>query len=278
MPYPLGRRIAVESAGEWPAAARDAAVLLGAAGIRLSAAGRRSDREQLHRLERAWSRRVVERLRIDLRIEGLAHVDPARGYIVAPLHESFADVPTLFHLPLDLRFVARDELVEWRLLGACLRNTGQITVDPERPRAALRAILRGARTALDEGESIVMFPQGTILGIETAFREGVDWLAGRLGVPILPVVLAGGHRVWEWPFSPMLRYRMPVYLEVLAPVAAGELTAAAGRMRERALDNGHAPARHFEPDRDGYWDGYDYEIDPGFDHLAARVARHRARS
>ncbi len=82
--------------------------------------------------------------------------------------------------------------------------------------------------------------------------------------------------MWEWPFSPILRYGMPVYVEVLAPVAAGELTAAGGRLRERALGNGHAQARRFDPDRDGYWDGYDYEIDPGFVDLAAKVARHRA--
>ena len=39
-----------------------------------------------------------------------------------------------------------------------------------------------------------------------------------------------------------------------------------------------APARRFVPSRDGYWDGYAYEIDPMFSELAADVARHRSQS
>ena len=37
-----------------------------------------------------------------------------------------------------------------------------------------------------------------------------------------------------------------------------------------------APARHFEPERDGYWDGYSYAIDPAYPELARQVAQHRS--
>ena len=36
-----------------------------------------------------------------------------------------------------------------------------------------------------------------------------------------------------------------------------------------------APPRRFVPERDGYWDGYAYEIDPAFPSLQAEIARHR---
>jgi 1-acyl-sn-glycerol-3-phosphate acyltransferase len=36
-----------------------------------------------------------------------------------------------------------------------------------------------------------------------------------------------------------------------------------------------APPRRFVPARDGYWDGYAYEIDPDFSALAAEVAARR---
>ncbi|MFQ5553954.1 MAG: lysophospholipid acyltransferase family protein [Acidimicrobiia bacterium] len=274
--YPLGRRMAVTTLREWPRTAGHAARHVGAASIAISRAGRSGDRSRLHRLERRWASRVVDALDIDLRLEGLDHIDPNRPHVVAPLHESFVDVAALFHLPLDLRFVAREELASWPLLGRCLRDTGQIVVDPDRPISAMRGVREQAATAVAAGESVVVFPQGSILGVEAAFQGGVDWLAGQLDLPILPVVLAGGHRVWEWPYTPLLRYGSAVYLEALPVVAAGELAAIAGEMRHRALDNGHAPVRRFDPDRDGYWDGYGYEIDPTFPELAARVARHRA--
>lgn len=276
MGYPLGRRMAVERAADWPKTAWNAVWLVGAASVRLSRAGRKRDAVQLHDLERRWARQVIDRLRIDLTLEGLEHVVHDQAYVVAPLHEGFADVAALFHLPLDLTFVARAELADWPLLGRCLRDTGQIIVDPEAPSSALRAMRREARTVTAAGGSVVVFSQGSILGIEIAFQQGADWLANQLEIPILPVALAGGHRVWEWPYSPLLRYDMPVYLEVLPPVAPGELVGLSREIRRRALDNGHADPRRFDPDRDGYWDGYAYEIDGDFPDLAAKVARHRA--
>ena len=35
------------------------------------------------------------------------------------------------------------------------------------------------------------------------------------------------------------------------------------------------PPRHFDPNRDGYWDGYRYEIDAAFADLGQRIASHR---
>lgn len=273
--YPLGRRMAVDRAADWPKTAWNVVRLVGAASVTLSRAGRKRDTVQLHDLERRWARRVVKRLNIDLTLDGLEHVEQEQAYVVAPLHEGFADVAALFHLPLDLTFVARAELADWPLLGRCLRDTRQIIVDPEAPVAALRAMHNEARTVTAAGESVVVFSQGSILGIEIAFQQGADWLAQQLDVPILPVILAGGHRVWEWPYSPLVRYGMPVYLEVLPPVAPGELVGLSSEMRRRALHNGHADPRRFDPDRDGYWDGYAYEIDGDFPELAAKVASHR---
>jgi 1-acyl-sn-glycerol-3-phosphate acyltransferase len=47
-------------------------------------------------------------------------------------------------------------------------------------------------------------------------------------------------------------------------------------MKQRALSSDIEP-RRFEPDRDGWWDDYPYEIDSDFPELADRVAEHRSR-
>lgn len=49
------------------------------------------------------------------------------------------------------------------------------------------------------------------------------------------------------------------------------------RLKALALSDTVAAPRHFVPERDGYWDGYAYRIDPDFPDLAAQIARHRQR-
>jgi len=228
--------------------------------------------------ELSWARRTVQLLDIRLDVSGLNRVDPSKQYVVAPLHEAFADAVALLHLPLGLRFVARDELLDWRYLGGYLQATRQVIVDPERPVAAYRTVLRQAPGVLESGDSLVVFPQGSILGIEAAFTPGAFRLADRLQIPLLPVVLSGGHRIWEYPYRPTLRFGQRMRMEVLEPLAVGSalerMDSLQREMKRRALSVQPSP-RRFRPDVDGWWDGYRYVIDPAFPELAERVAEHR---
>lgn len=237
-----------------------------------------------HALERWWARQIRRHLRIKLDIQGLNHIIPGEAYVITPLHEGFADVVALLHLPLNLRFVARDELFDWQVLGPYLRDTEQICVSPEHGAQSYRHLLRAAPLVAAQGESIVVFPQGTILGIETDFHLGAFALARALGRPILPIALTGGHRVWEHPYTPRLRYGQRISLHVLPPIKniplrADELNQLRQTVRRQvksaALSGEMAAPRRFVPERDGYWDGFAYRIDPDFPELAARVAAHR---
>ena len=62
---------------------------------------------------RVWATAARKLLDLKEDISGLDLVDPDEQYLVTPLHEGFADVLLLGHLPLDLRFVVRDELFDW---------------------------------------------------------------------------------------------------------------------------------------------------------------------
>ena len=218
-------------------------------------------------------------LQLEVDAAGLDHVDPDEQYVVMPLHEGFVDVVLLLGLPLDLRFSVRDELIEWRHLGRYLNRTRQLVIPTGPSTSVLRHFYREAAATFERGESLVVFPQGSILGIETAFQRGAFRVAERFDRPVLPVVITGTHRVWEHPYSPVLRYGQPVSLRVLEPIL-GHNAAARARQIERemkavALRAGMAPVRHFVPERDGWWDGYAYEIDPDFPELAAAVMSRR---
>lgn len=237
-----------------------------------------------HQLERWWARRMVKHLRIQLDIAGLEHIDRAEQYIVTPLHEGFADVIALLHLPLDLRFAARDELFQWDVLGPYLRRTEHISLSPEAGVRGYRQLLRSSKQLFKAGESLVIFPQGTILGIESEFKAGAFALARALCRPILPVAVTGSHRVWDYPYTPRLRYGERISMRVLPPVMVGRgglneiehtRRTVQRRLKALALSGMMAEPRRFVPQRDGYWDGYDYCIDPAFVQLAAEIDLHR---
>jgi 1-acyl-sn-glycerol-3-phosphate acyltransferase len=229
---------------------------------------------------RWWSATLIRYLGITVRLDG---IDPAAldagPYIVAPLHEGFADALVLQRLGLDLTFLARDELFDWPELGPYLRASRQILIPTDLNRRALMRAVGDAQAAIGRGESVVVFPQGSILGVETAFTRGAFSLAERFSVPLLPVVIGGTHRVWEHPFSDRLRFGCEVAMTVLTPVPPTEAMArrreVEREMKRIALSPGRPSPRRYVPARDGYWDGYHFEIDPDFGEVAADVRAHR---
>jgi 1-acyl-sn-glycerol-3-phosphate acyltransferase len=257
---------------------------LGVPPLLLRLLGRTGRRREMHQAARWWAHGLSRHLAIRLELGGLEQIDPAQAYVVTPLHEGFADALALLHLPLSLSFAARDELFSWWLLGGLLRDTGQLQLCPELGMLSYLQLRRQAPSILDGGESLVLFPQGSILGVEIDFKAGPFALALALERPVLPIALTGGHRVWEHPYSPRLRYGQRVSLSVLPPIWPTDLRALGvegarreiqDRLKRRALDGQMAPPRRFVPQRDGFWDGYAYEIDPAFPALRAEIANHR---
>lgn len=238
------------------------------------------------RVQRELSGRLLRHLRVRLDRAGFEHVG-AGPYLVVALHEGMLDVLALLQLPLPLRFVARREIFGWPGVGAAITRLGHISIDPESGAAGFRAMVRAGRDVVAAGESLVVFPQGSVLGLETQFQRGAFVMARQLDLPILPVVLTGAHRVWEHPFTPTLRYGQQVGLRVLPhvrrevvrqtppEVLRAELRRA---MKRAALDPAMPPPRRYDPARDGFWDGYRFDIDPDFPELCRRVLAHRRQA
>ncbi len=237
-------------------------------------------------LQRRTAVALFEHLQVELKIEGLPNLPRAgRSHLVIALHEGMADGLALSLLGLPLRFVARDEVLGWPTIGPALTRMRHIGVTPEHGASAYRQLLREAAAVRASGEHLGMFPQGTVLGIETEFRAGAFRLAHALSLPILPVVITGTHRIWEHPFAPTLRYRQVVGVRVLPAIGAADVAAAAPeamrahcqRLMKQAALAGDLPApRRFVPVRDGWWDGFSFAIDPAFMPLREALRRRRA--
>jgi 1-acyl-sn-glycerol-3-phosphate acyltransferase len=238
-----------------------------------------------HHLQQLWSARILRHLDVDLRIERETAL-PQEPHIVVALHEGMLDPLCLLQLGQPMRFVARREIFDLPGIGSAIAAMDHIAIDPEQGARAYRQLRCQAKATLARGEHLVVFAQGTILGIEAAFRRGAFELAASLGCGLLPIVIAGTHRVWEHPFSPTLHYAQPVWMRVMAPVAAPSRAPEAidnlrvtlqATMKNLALEQRHAPPRRYVPERDGYWDGFAFEIDPRFAALQADIETHRTR-
>jgi 1-acyl-sn-glycerol-3-phosphate acyltransferase len=135
-------------------------------------------------------------------IEGQENI-PARGpAIVACNHVSYLDPLALAYTICTAgrrpRFLAKTELFRNPLLARALRMTGQIEVERGTARATIA--FERALDALDRGEIVVIFPEGTVTTDPDlqpmAPKSGVVRLALRAGAPLIPCAAWGTANVW----------------------------------------------------------------------------------
>ncbi|HEX7656272.1 MAG TPA: lysophospholipid acyltransferase family protein [Sphingomonas sp.] len=139
-----------------------------------------------------WATRVL--LGIETRTLGTPLAEPA---LYAAKHQSMfetLELALMLGAPVP---VMKAELARIPIWGWAARRYGVIIVDRAGSGQAMRQMMREARTALDEGRSIVIFPEGTRVhpGEQPPLRPGFAGLYRSLGVPVVPVALDSG-RLW----------------------------------------------------------------------------------
>jgi 1-acyl-sn-glycerol-3-phosphate acyltransferase len=108
-------------------------------------------------------------------------------------HQSALDIATLLAgLPVPFKFIAKRELFRIPVFGWAIRRAGYISIDRQNPREALKAI-EEAVARIKEGANVLIFPEGTRSadGKLLPFMKGAFSLAGRAGVPVVPLAIVG---------------------------------------------------------------------------------------
>lgn len=133
-----------------------------------------------------------------IRVEGRENERPGVSYLICANHQSMLD-PVLLGAAIqhNPKYMAKAELLKVPLLGSLVKALGAYPVD--RGGSDVSAIKKTI-TLLKDGESVIMFPQGTRhKGIDpktTKIKFGCAMIAQRAGAPVLPVYIAvKNHRV-----------------------------------------------------------------------------------
>jgi 1-acyl-sn-glycerol-3-phosphate acyltransferase len=147
--------------------------------------------------------RFFSRLLWKMELLGVENVPAAGGLIIAANHQTYFD-PFWISVPVKrpTRYLAWSAAFKWPFVGRCLTWFGAWPLQLERSDpAAIRRSLQWLR----DGGAVVIFPEGgrsTSSGEMERFKAGAVRLALEANVPILPVTIRGGNRVWPrgWRF------------------------------------------------------------------------------
>jgi 1-acyl-sn-glycerol-3-phosphate acyltransferase len=165
------------------------------------------------------------RLWFRMHVAGAEHIPRSGAAIVAPNHKSFLDSFFLaVCTPRQLRFMAKTELIEPRYgrllvrLGAFPVMRGQSDADA----------IETARTILDQGGLLALFPEGTRIRDPDELghpRRGAGRLTLETGSPLVPAAITGTDNLFLGPFPKPRRVQVafsePIQVSEIAATAAG---------------------------------------------------------
>ncbi len=149
-----------------------------------------------HGCARLWSWLILATTGVSVDLRGLDQLQPGRTYIFVSNHQSIYDIPVIFSsLPYQLRIIAKESLGSFPFLGWHLRRTGHLLVDRRNPDRS--GILRRWKALVDQGLSLIIFPEGTRSqdGRVGIFKAGSFLLAIEAQLPIVPLSVDGTRRV-----------------------------------------------------------------------------------
>ena len=143
------------------------------------------------KFNRWWAKLMFIFIGIPFQVVYKEILNPRRQYIFCPNHCSYLDIPTVALNKHDSVFVGKNDMENIPLFGFMYRKL-HITVDRAKLKSRYITLVKSLK-AIDEGKSLVIFPEG---GIVTKyppamgeFKDGAFRAAIEKQIPIVPVTI-----------------------------------------------------------------------------------------
>jgi len=144
-----------------------------------------------------WSKVILRVCGIRVRVSGLENLDTDVPRIYMTNHQSFFDIFALLAcLPVNFKFILKQELMNLPVFGPATRRAGYIGIERDDPRKAVQSMNQAAER-IKNGASVLIFPEGTRSpdGRLGQFKKGGFSLALKSGCDIVPVAISDSYRI-----------------------------------------------------------------------------------
>jgi 1-acyl-sn-glycerol-3-phosphate acyltransferase len=165
----------------------------------------------------------VRAVGVRVRVKGKEKIPEGVCVFVAN-HTSSADAPAVVGaIPRRIAVLLKESLFKWPIVGQAFTLAHFIPVKREAREAAIASVDRAAE-AMRAGQSFLIYPEGTRSadGRLQEFKKGAVVLGIKAGVPIVPVLCSGAHRVMAK--RSMVIRPGEIVVEFLEPIDAAEYT------------------------------------------------------
>tara|TARA_Y100000590_G_scaffold51652_1_gene54243 strand:- start:1370 stop:2038 length:669 start_codon:yes stop_codon:yes gene_type:complete len=139
---------------------------------------------------------------------------PNYPILIASKHQSAFETFALFlHVNKSI-FIHKKQLLNIPIFGQYLKKANMISINRAEGFAAMRKMLKIAKKKIQEGHSIIIFPEGTRKNILDSpnYKTGIIGLKKELETDILPVSVYSGHC---WPKNTFLKFSGKIIISFL---------------------------------------------------------------
>lgn len=168
---------------------------------RLRAAGDiEGEKDAIRKGQKKFAEAVSEKMGVSIEVTGEENI-PDVPFMLYSNHQSFADIPAICYALRDhcmMGFVSKAEWKKYKVLREAIEYTRSVFLNRGNPREAVKAVSE-VKKLLDMGFNMAIFPEGTRSQCHEMgeFKAGAFKFAEKAKVPVLPVTVDGGYKLFE---------------------------------------------------------------------------------
>jgi len=165
----------------------------------------------------------VRAVGVRVRVAGAERIPPGTCLFVAN-HTSSADAPAVVGaIPRRIAILLKKSLFNYPIVGQAFHLAHFIPVERSKRDSAIESVEK-AIEAMRTGQSFLIYPEGTRSpdGRLQEFKKGAVVMAIKAGVPIVPIVCSGAHRVMEK--RSLVIHPGEILVEFLEPIDTSKYT------------------------------------------------------
>ena len=148
---------------------------------------------------KVWGIGMTAGMGIRVKTHGATSIPRDGSYVFAINHQVALDIPAVGSaIPVPFGWVAKAELRKVPFLGAAIKSSPSVFIDRSHPKRSVET-MRMAGEQIRNGVSVAIFPEGSRShgGGLQPFKRGAFLLAIEAQVPVVPVTIVNGYRLFN---------------------------------------------------------------------------------